>query len=67
MKGISGEVEGIKIRKCSRNIHVDIMNEYIKGISSEEEEIGIRKCRKRSRVNNKKLLQNQQISKRRLV
>ena len=42
MKGSSGELEDIKIRKCSRKSHVDIINEEIKGISIEEEEIGIR-------------------------
>ena len=50
MKGSSSEVEEIKIRKCSRKIHVDIINEEIKGVSSDKEEIGIRKCRGRSLV-----------------
>ena len=48
MKVKSSEAEEIKIRKCSRKNHVDIINEEMKGISSEEEDIGIRKCRKRS-------------------
>ena len=43
-------MEEIKIRKCSRKIHVDILNEELKGSSSEEEEIGIHKCRRRSQV-----------------
>ena len=50
MKGSSSEVEDIKISKCSRKSHVDIINEEMKGISSEEEDIGTRKCRIKSRV-----------------
>ena len=50
MKGSSNEVEEIKMRKCSRRGHVDIINEEMKVSSSEEEEIGIRKCRMISRV-----------------
>ena len=49
MKGGISEVEEIKIRKCSRKIHVDIINDEMKGSSSEEEEIGICKCKIRSR------------------
>ena len=43
-------MEDIKILKCIRKIHVDIINEEMKGSSSEEEEIGIHKCMRRSRV-----------------
>ena len=50
MKGENSEVERIKILKCSRKIHVGIINEEVKGSSSEEEDIGMRKCRRRSRV-----------------
>ena len=50
MKGKSSEVEEIKILRCSRKRHDDIINEEMKGISSEEEDIGIRKCRRKSRV-----------------
>ena len=50
MKGSSGEVEDIKMRKCIRKSHVDIINEEMKGSSSEEEEIGIRKFRRTSQV-----------------
>ena len=50
MKGKHSEVEDIKILKCSRKIHVDIINEEMKGISSEEEEIGIPNCRRIIRV-----------------
>ena len=50
MKGSSGEVEDIKIRKCIRKSHVDIINEEMKGNSSKYEQIGILKCRRRSRV-----------------
>ena len=46
MKGRNSEAEEIKIRKCIRKIHVDIINEEIKGSSSEEEDIEIRKCRR---------------------
>ena len=41
-------MEVIKIFKCRRKFHVDIINWEMKGSSSEEEEIGIRKCRRRS-------------------
>ena len=34
VKGISSEVEYIKIHKCSRKSHVDIKNEEMKGSSS---------------------------------
>ena len=50
VKGISDEVEEIKIRKCRRKSHIDIINQETKGISSEEEEIGIIMCRRRSQV-----------------
>ena len=43
-------MEEIKVCKCRRKIHVDIINEEMKEISSEEEDIGISKCRRRSRV-----------------
>ena len=43
-------MEEIKIRKCVRKIHVDMINEEMKGSSSEMEDIGIHKCRRRSRV-----------------
>ena len=43
-------MEDIKIRKCSRKIHVNIINEGMKGSSSEDQGIGIRKCRRRNRV-----------------
>ena len=38
MKGSSGEVEDIKISKCSRKSHVNIINEETKESNSEEEE-----------------------------
>ena len=50
MKGISSEVEEIKILKCKRKNHVDTINEEMKGSISEEEETVIRKCRRRIRV-----------------
>ena len=50
VKGISSEVEEIKIHKCRIKNHVDIINEKKKGSSSEEEDIGIPKCRRRSQV-----------------
>ena len=48
----SSEEEEIKIPKCSRNIHVETVNDETKKSSSEEEELGIRNCRRRSRVDN---------------
>ena len=50
VKGISSEMEEIKIQKFSKKSHVDIINEKIKGISSEKEDNGIRKYRRRSLV-----------------
>ena len=50
MKVKSSEEEEFKIPKCSRNVHVETVNEETKESSSEEEEIGILKCRRRSRV-----------------
>ena len=43
-------MDEIKIYKCRRKSHVDIINEEIKGSSSKEEDIGIRKSRRISRV-----------------
>ena len=48
MKGGIFEVEEIKIRKCSKKIHVETVNEEMKGSSSDEEDIVIRKCKRRS-------------------
>ena len=50
MRGKISEVEEIKILKCIRKGHVDIINEEIKGSISEEEYIEMSKFRRRSRV-----------------
>ena len=42
-------MEEIKILKCSRKSHVDIINEEMKVSSSEEEDIVIRNCRRITR------------------
>ena len=38
-------MEDIKILKCIRKIHVDIINEVIKVRISKEKDIGVCKCR----------------------
>ena len=50
LKEIVSAVEEIKIPRCIRKSHDNIINEEMKVSSSEEEEIGIRKCRRRSQV-----------------
>ena len=50
MKVSITEVEEIKIHKCIRKGHVDIINEEMKVSSCEGEDIGMHKCRRRSLV-----------------
>ena len=48
VKGITIEVEEIKIHNCGRKNNADIINKEMKVSSSEEEEIEVCKCRRRS-------------------